>query len=181
MPEGEGCPLNFAPMASTTLQLMWGDLLAAYHMVESGFTLEHFARFHPAGNLGARLLKVKELMHTDFPRVTPTTGLVEALGVMTEGKLGMTTVMEGETLVGVISEGDIRRALQGAERMRSTPWSLTARNIMTPNPICTSPEALAAETAKIMAARKITFVIVKDGDTARGVVHVHDLFAAKVI
>jgi len=181
MPEGEGCPLNFAPMASTTLQLVWGDLLAAYHMVESGFTLEHFARFHPAGNLGARLLKVKDLMHTDFPRVEPGTGLVEALGVMTDGKLGMTTVMDLDTLVGVISEGDIRRALQGAQRKGGTPWSLTARDIMTPNPICTSPEALAVETAKIMAARKITFVIVKEGATARGIVHVHDLFAAKVI
>jgi arabinose-5-phosphate isomerase len=181
LPDGEGCPLNFAPMASTTLQLVWGDLLAAYHMVESGFTLEHFARFHPAGNLGARLLQVKDLMHTEFPRVTPATGLVEALGVMTDGKLGMTTVMDLDALVGVISEGDIRRALQAAQRKGGTPWSLTARDIMTPNPICTSPEALAVETAKIMAARKITFVIVKEGATARGIVHLHDLFAAKVI
>ena len=181
LPDGEGCPLNFAPMASTTLQLVWGDLLAAYHMVESGFTLEHFARFHPAGNLGARLLKVKDLMHTEFPRVSPGASLVEALEAMTKGKLGMTTVMEGEALAGIISDGDIRRALQGAQRKGGTPWSLTARDIMTPNPICTSPEALAVETAKIMAARKITFVIVKEGATACGIVHVHDLFAAKVI
>jgi arabinose-5-phosphate isomerase len=181
LPEGEGCPLNFAPMASTTLQLVWGDLLAAYHMVESGFTLEHFAQFHPAGNLGARLLKVKDLMHAEFPRVTPATGLVEALGVMTQGKLGMTTVMEGNTLVGVISDGDIRRALQGAQQMRSNPLSLTARNIMTPNPVCVSPGSLAVETAKSMEARKITFVIVKDGETPCGIIHIHDLFAAKVI
>lgn len=181
LPDGEGCPLNFAPMASTTLQLVWGDLLAAYHMVESGFTLEHFAQFHPAGNLGARLLQVKDLMHVDFPRVAPGTGLVETLGAMTRGKLGMTTVMEGDILVGVVSEGDIRRALQAAERRGSNPWSLTARTIMSPDPICTSPSALAVETAKIMEARKITFVIVKEGLTARGIVHVHDLFAAKVI
>ncbi len=181
MPEGEGCPLNFAPMASTTLQLVWGDLLAACHMVESGFTLEHFAQFHPAGNIGARLLKVEALMHTGFPRVTPAADLMEALEAMTQGKLGMTTVMEGDTLVGVISEGDIRRALQGAQKMRSNPLSLNALQIMSPNPICTSPSALAVETAKIMEARKITFVIVKDGDTPRGVVHIHDLFAAKVI
>jgi arabinose-5-phosphate isomerase len=181
MPDGEGCPLNFAPMASTTLQLVWGDLLAAYHMVESGFTLEHFAQFHPAGNLGARLLKVKDLMHTEFPRVTPSTGLVEALGAMTQGKLGMTTVMEGDTLVGVISDGDIRRALQGAQQMRSNPLSLNARNIMTPNPICVGPASLAVETAKSMEARKITFVVVKDGATPCGIIHIHDLFAAKVI
>ena len=181
MPQGEGCPLNFAPMASTTLQLVWGDLLAAYHMVESGFTLESFAQFHPAGNLGARLLKLKDLMHTDYPQVSPTAGLVEALAAMTQGKLGMTTVMEGATLVGIISDGDIRRALQGAERMRSNPLSLTARHIMTPNPVCSSPATLAVEAARSMEARKITFIVVKDGDSPCGVVHIHDLFAAKVI
>jgi len=181
MPDGEGCPLNFAPMASTTLQLVWGDLLAAYHMVQSGFTLEHFAQFHPAGNLGARLLKVGDLMHTEFPRVTPTTSLVDVLSAMTLGKLGMATVLEGERLAGVISEGDIRRALLGAQRMRSNPLDLTAVNIMTPNPIAVGPASLAVECAKIMEARKITFVIVKEGDGARGVVHIHDLFAAKVI
>jgi len=181
MPEGEGCPLNFAPMASTTLQLVWGDLLAAYHMVQSGFTLEHFAQFHPAGNLGARLLKVGDLMHTEFPKVTPATSLVEVLSAMTLGKLGMTTVVEGGRLAGVISEGDIRRALLGAQKMRSNPLDLAAINIMTPNPIAVGPATLAVETAKIMEARKITFVIVKEGDAARGVVHIHDLFAAKVI
>ena len=181
MPEGEGCPLNFAPMASTTLQLVWGDLLAAYHMVQSGFTLEHFAQFHPAGNLGARLLKVGDLMHTEFPKVAPATSLVEVLSAMTLGKLGMTTVVEGGRLAGVISEGDIRRALLGAQKMRSNPLDLAAINIMTPNPIAVGPATLAVETAKIMEARKITFVIVKEGDAARGVVHIHDLFAAKVI
>ena len=181
MPKGEGCPLDFAPMASTTLQLVWGDLLAAYHMVESGFTLEHFAQFHPAGNLGARLLKVKDLMHTEFPRVSPGASLVEALEAMTLGKLGMTTVMEGKVLAGVISDGDIRRALQGAQRMRSNPLTLTARHIMTPNPVCVGPDTLAVETAKSMEARKITFVIVKDGPTPCGIIHIHDLFAAKVI
>jgi len=181
LPEGEGCPLNFAPMASTTLQLVWGDLLASYHMVESGFTLEHFAQFHPAGNLGARLLKVKDLMHADYPKVHPAASLVETLEAMTRGKLGMTTVMEGERLAGIISDGDIRRALQGAQQMRSNPLSLTALNIMTPNPVCTGPETLAVETAKSMEARKITFVVVKEDDRPCGVIHIHDLFAAKVI
>jgi arabinose-5-phosphate isomerase len=181
MPDGEGCPLNFAPMASTTLQLVWGDLLAACHMVESGFTLEHFAQFHPAGNLGARLLKVKDLMHTDFAKVTPTTSLVDVLSAMTLGKLGMTTVLEGERLAGVISEGDIRRALLGAQQMGSNPLTLTAVNIMSPRPITVGPDALAVETANIMETRKITFVIVQEGVSACGIVHIHDLFAAKVI
>jgi len=181
LPGGEGCPLNFAPMASTTLQLVWGDLLAAYHMVESGFTLERFAMFHPAGNLGARLLKVRDLMHAEFPKVTPDAGLVEALAAMTQGKLGMTTVMEGDTLAGVISDGDIRRALQGAQKMGSNPLGLTARQIMTADPVCAGPDTLAEETAKSMEARKITFVIVKEGPRPCGIIHIHDLFAAKVI
>jgi arabinose-5-phosphate isomerase len=181
LPDGEGCPLNFAPMASTTLQLVWGDLLAAYHMVESGFTLEHFAQFHPAGNIGSKLLKVKQVMHDEFPQVRPTADLVETLAAMTRGKLGMTTVMDGDELLGVISDGDIRRALEGAQRMRSNPLSLTARNILSPRPVCVAPDTLAAEAAHSMEARKITFLVVQDGARTCGVVHIHDLFAAKVI
>ena len=139
LPEGEGCPLHFAPMASTTLQLLWGDLLAAYHMVASGFTLEHFAQFHPAGNIGARLLKVRSLMHTEFPRVAPSAGLLEALEAMTLGRLGMTTVLEDGRLAGVISDGDIRRAMQGAQRAGANPLELKARDIMTRNPVAVGP------------------------------------------
>ena len=181
LPGGEGCPFNFAPMASTTLQLVWGDLLAAYHMVESGFTLERFAQLHPAGNLGAKLLKVKDVMHGTFPQVTPDADLVETLKVMTENTLGMTTVMEGGELAGVISDGDIRRALQGAQRIRSNPLSLSARHIMTSSPVWVAPETLAAEAARTMEVRKITFLVVKDDGRPCGVVHIHDLFAAKVI
>jgi arabinose-5-phosphate isomerase len=181
LPDGEGCPLNFAPMASTTLQLVWGDLLAAYHMVESGFTLEHFAQFHPAGNLGAMLLKVDQVMHEAFPQVAPRADLVEVLDVMTHGKLGMTTVLEDGRLRGVVSDGDIRRALQGAQTMRHNPLDLTAGQIMSPDPVCVSLGTLAVEAARSMEARKITFLVVKDGERPCGVVHIHDLFAAKVI
>jgi len=181
LPEGEGCPLNFAPMASTTLQLVWGDLLAAYHMEESGFTLESFAQNHPAGNIGAMLLKVKDLMHTDFPQVGPLDDLMATLEAMTRGKLGMTTVMDSGHLLGIITEGDIRRALQGAQRMRSNPLSLCARSIMTPQPVCIAPGTLAAEAARIIAERKITSLVVQDGGRTAGVIHIHDLFAARVI
>src|SRR5204862_50600 len=77
LPEGEGCPLEFAPMASTTIQMVWGDMLAACLMVRSGFTLEKFAQFHPAGNIGSKLMKSSEIMHTDFPQVEATTGFLE--------------------------------------------------------------------------------------------------------
>lgn len=181
LPNGEGCPLNFAPMASTTLQLVWGDLLAAYHMVESGFTLDLFARFHPAGNLGARLLKVEEVMHEAVPRVAPDTDLVATLGVMTRGKLGMAAVMDGDRLAGVISDGDIRRALEKAQQAGSNPLDLGAGDIMNAHPVCVAPATLAAEAARAMESRKITFLVVKDGERPCGVVHIHDLFAAKVI
>jgi arabinose-5-phosphate isomerase len=181
LPEGEGCPLNFAPMASTTLQLMWGDLLAAYHMVASGFTLEHFAQFHPAGNLGARLLKVANLMHADFPKVEPGLDLIRTLGVMTEGRLGMATVMAGGQLLGLISDGDIRRALEKAQRTGSNPMTLRAEDVMTVRPITVETGTLAVEAARLMESRKITFVLVMDGPTAAGILHIHDLLAAKVI
>lgn len=179
MPKGEGCPFNFAPMASTTLQLVWGDLLATYHMLESGFTLERFTQFHPGGSIGANLLKTKDLMHTEFPKVAPNSTLVDALIVMTQGKLGMTTVMDdNNNFLGVISDGDVRRALQKS----NNPLVLTAGDIMTINPVCIQPTTFAIEAAKKMESNKITFVIVKNNnDKPCGVIHIHDLFGAKVI
>jgi arabinose-5-phosphate isomerase len=181
LPEGEGCPFNFAPMASTTLQLIWGDLLAAYRMVQSGFTLERFAEFHPAGNIGVKLLTTKEIMHTSYPVIPSSATILEALDAMTHGKLGMTTVMEGERLKGVISDGDIRRALEKAKLSASNPLELRADQIMTPKPISIPSSLLAIESARIMEARKITFLLVLDGEQVQGVLHIHDLLAAKVI
>lgn len=181
MPKGEGCPLNFAPMASTTLQLVWGDLLAAYHMVESGFTIEHFSQFHPAGNIGVNLLKVRAIMHTDFPKIRSTSSLVDVLVVMTEGRLGMTTVVDEDNLLGVISDGDIRRALQKSQIEGSNPLALTAKDIMTSDPICIDSATFAVEAAVIMEDRKITFVVIKENKNLCGVVHIHDLLAANVI
>jgi len=181
LPDGEGCPLNFAPMASTTLQLLWGDLLAAYLMVRSDFTLENFAVLHPAGNIGARLLKTRDLMHTDLPRVGPDAGLVEALAAMTVGKLGMTTVMDGVGLLGVISDGDIRRALEKAQKSALNPLDLKAREIMTAAPVSVGPDTLAIEAAGILENRKITFLVVREAGQAAGILHIHDLLRAKVI
>ena len=181
LPEGEGCPLNFAPMASTTLQLVWGDLLAAYRMVHSGFTLERFAEYHPAGNIGARLLTTKEIMHSDYPAIAVSASLLEALDAMTHGKLGMTTVMEGSSLKGVVSDGDIRRALAKAQAEQINPLGLTARDIMTSKPISIPSSLLAIESARIMESRKITFLVVADEGQVQGVLHIHDLLSAKVI
>jgi arabinose-5-phosphate isomerase len=181
LPEGEGCPLNFAPMASTTLQLLWGDCLAAYHMVKTGFTLDNFAQLHPAGNLGAKLLKVKNLMHIDYPKVGPGANLVEALGAMTSGKLGMTTIQDGEQLLGIISDGDIRRALEKAERSGMNPLDLKAEDIMTPRPATVEPDTYAIEASRILESRKITFLVVQEGNRPVGILHIHDLLGSKVL
>nr|WP_320131223.1 KpsF/GutQ family sugar-phosphate isomerase [uncultured Holophaga sp.] len=182
LPEGEGCPLDFAPMASTTLQLVWGDILAAHRMVASGFTLERFAEFHPGGSLGARLLKCSDLMHTDAPRVKEEDSLIHVLESMTSGKLGMTLVTREDQLAGVVSDGDIRRALERAERSGMNPLGLRASDLMTRHPVTGSPDMLAIEASRIFEARKITFLVIGEpGAFPAGVLHVHDLLGAKVI
>lgn len=181
LPEGEGCPLDLAPMASTTMQLLWGDLLAAEQMVRRGFTEEHFARYHPGGSLGAKLMKVNELMHTFWPRVGPQSGLVELLQAMSEGKLGMATVMADARMLGVVSDGDIRRAVQRSESSRINPLEFRAADLMNPKPVMVDRQLSAIEAAAIMEARKITFLMVGQEDVPEGVLHIHDLLAAKVL
>jgi arabinose-5-phosphate isomerase len=181
LPDGEGCPLNFAPMASTTMQLVWGDALAAERMVSSSFTLEGFAKNHPGGSLGTKLLITKELMHISFPIVSPTSGLVQILAAMTAGKLGMSAVVESENLAGVISDGDIRRALEATEANDQNPLELKAAQIMTPKPATIAPDTPAIEAAKLMETKKITFLVVAEGNRPVGILHIHDLLAAKVI
>ena len=181
LPQGEGCPLDLAPMASTTLQLVWGDLLAASLMARRGFTRDHFALNHPAGSLGAKLMKVKDLMHTAWPRVKDSATLIEVLKSMTEGRLGMTAVMQGFKLRGVITDGDIRRAIEAAEREGRNPLSLSAEQIMTRTPALINDRALALEAAADMEARKITFLMVEQEGQPCGVIHIHDLLAAKVL
>jgi arabinose-5-phosphate isomerase len=181
LPQGEGCPLDLAPMASTTLQLVWGDLLASSLMTHRGFTRDLFALNHPAGSLGSKLLKVKILMHTSWPVVAPRAPLMVVLKAMTEGRLGMTSVMDGPLLVGVITDGDIRRALENAEQQGGNPLELCAALIMSARPSSIDEEALALEAAGDMEARKITFLIVTRKGIPCGVLHIHDLLAAKVL
>jgi arabinose-5-phosphate isomerase len=168
-------------MASTTLQLVWGDLLAACLMERRGFTRDLFALNHPGGSLGAKLLKVKALMHDSWPRVPVGAPLTEILKTMTAGRLGMTSVMDGTSLLGVITDGDLRRALAGAEEKALNPLRLTAAQIMTANPASISEDALAIEAAGYMEARKITFLMATREGMVVGVLHIHDLLASKVL
>ncbi len=179
--QGEGCPLDLAPMASTTLQLVWGDLLASSLMARRGFTRDLFALNHPAGSIGAKLLKVKYLMHESWPRVSELASLTEVLRAMTEGHLGMTTVMEDPVLLGVITDGDIRRALERTEREGGNPLELSAVRLMSRNPATIDEEALALDAAGRMEARKITFLVVTRKGEPCGIVHIHDLLASKVL
>jgi arabinose-5-phosphate isomerase len=181
LPKGEGCPLDLAPMASTTLQLIWGDLLAATLMDRQGFTRDQFALNHPAGSLGAKLMKVKTLMHKEWPRVSAEAPLMAVLASMSGGHLGMTSVMSGETLLGVITDGDLRRAFQRSEQEGLNPLSLTAGQIMTPHPATIGEEALAVEAASRMESRKITFLLVEREGRPSGLLHIHQLLEAKVL
>ncbi len=182
MPDGEGCPLDLAPMASTTLQLIWGDVLAATLMERKGFNREGFALNHPAGSLGARLLKVDALMHKEWPRISPDATTTEVLEAITAGHLGMATVERGNALLGVISDGDIRRAFKTAEVQGRNPLHLKASDFMSPSPITTRPETMAVEAAAQMEGRKVTFLVVAgEKGAAEGVLHIHDLLSHKVL
>jgi arabinose-5-phosphate isomerase len=181
LPQGEGCPLDLAPMASTTLQLIWGDLLAGSLMARRGFTRDLFALNHPAGSLGAKLLQVSALMHQSWPTVSPGASLMGVLKAMTDGRLGMTSVMEGPDLLGVITDGDIRRALESSEREGSSPLELSATRIMSPRPVTIDEDTLAIEAAGEMETRRITFLMVTRRGAPCGVLHIHDLLTAKVL
>ncbi len=182
LPDGEGCPIDLAPMASTTMQLIWGDSLAACLMSRKGFTVERFAELHPGGSLGAKLLKIKDLMHSIYPSVEPSASLVDTLRFISNGKLGMAVVQEGSELLGVISDGDIRRALERAQSQGLNPVELQAVNIMSGHPPYTiHSDRLATEAARVMELHKITFLVVLESDKPCGVIHIHDLLNAKVL
>lgn len=179
--EREACPLNLAPMASTTATLALGDALAAALMHRKGFTAADFARFHPAGVLGRRLtLQVVDLMHDGdaVPRVSVDTPMSEALLTMTSKRLGLTGVFDvaGE-LAGVVTDGDLRRALEAGGNLLER----TAAEVMTRNPKTVPADLLAVEALRLMEEHAITslFVVAGAGSfQVRGVVHIHDLVKA---
>lgn len=181
LPNGEGCPLSIAPMASTTLQLIWGDLLSVSQMVAKGFSAEGFARLHPAGSLGSKLLLTKDLMHGNIPTVSPSSRLVEVLSAMTTGRLGMAVILDQGRLKGVVSDGDIRRGIAKAEKAGVNPLDLTAQDLGTHTPRTIHPETFALEGARTMESLKITFLVVSDEAQVHGILHIHDLLSAKVI
>jgi arabinose-5-phosphate isomerase len=182
----EACSLGLAPTASTTSMLALGDALAVAVAEKRGFKESDFADLHPGGKLGKRLARVEQLMHSgeDLPRVSPDSRMTDVIYEMSRKGLGITTVLEGEKLLGVISDGDLRRQL---ERHGRTPGSkdvleLTAAECMTTSPKTILPSEFATSALAIMEERKITsLVVVDEQDRALGIVHLHDLWGTEAI
>lgn len=180
--EKEACPLGLAPTSSTTAALVMGDALAMALLDSRGFTEDDFALSHPGGTLGRRLLlRVNELMHqnTEIPMVKDDATLKEALVEITQKKLGMTTVVDSEgRLVGVFTDGDIRRAFDNNADIHKTP----VHEVMSRNPKTIQSSMLAAEALNIMESFKITsLVVANDDQKPNGIVHIHDILQAGVI
>lgn len=172
----EACPHNLAPTASTTAALALGDALAMAVSVRKGFSPEDFARLHPGGRLGKRLLTVRDLMHTgeQVPRVLPTTPMKDVIYEMSRKGLGITTVQDEKgRLLGVITDGDLRRLME----RHPNPLSLKAAEAMHPGGVAIPPDHLATEALRLLEAKRITSVIVTDQENCvLGVVHLHDLW-----
>jgi arabinose-5-phosphate isomerase len=178
----EACPLNLAPTASTTAALAMGDALAVALLESRGFTREDFARSHPGGTLGRRLLlRVSDVMNTgtEVPRVGPDTLLAEGLLEMTRKSLGMTAVVDDAgRLLGVFTDGDLRRAVDRAVDIHRTAM----REVMTSGCKTIGPGALAAEAVRLMEQFKIIALLVVDDDgVVVGALNVHNLFRAGVM
>lgn len=178
----EACPLNLSPTASTAAALAMGDAMAVALLESRGFTREDFARSHPGGKLGRRLLLlVGDLMHTGekVPKISSNTLLAGGLVEMTAKGLGITAVVDANgKLEGVYSDGDLRRSLDNAVDVHTT----TMREVMTKNAITVRPKLLAAEAVRLLEQHKITSLIVIDEDkTVVGALNVHDFFRAGVM
>jgi arabinose-5-phosphate isomerase len=177
----EACNLGLAPTASTTTMLALGDALAVALSDRRGFKEEDFANLHPGGKLGKRLARVENLMHSGdaLPRVTPHTRMSDVIYEMSRKKLGVTTVVDGGRLVGVISDGDLRRLLESRGK---DVLDLTAAECMTKNPKTIAAREFATAALAIMEQKKITsLVVVGEEMTVEGIVHLHDLWGTEMV
>ena len=182
----ESGPLGIAPTSSTTAMLAMGDALAMTVLSERDFGIPDFASLHPGGSLGRRyFLQIGSLMHTGdrIPRVAPETPLREVIVEMTAKKLGMTTVLDSKgALMGILTDGDLRRALDRRGSSAPSILDIPAQTVMTTTPVTLAPSTLASEALTLMEARQITSVVVVHADrTVAGVLHIHDLLRAGVL
>ena len=177
----EACPFGLAPTASTTAALALGDALAITLAQKKGFRMEDFARLHPGGRLGKKLARVGDLMHrgSQIPRVSTTSTMDEVIYEMSRKGMGITSVVDEEDrLVGVISDGDLRRLLQ---REREEVLRRTAGQCMTPNPVTIREDELTTAALHLMEERKITSLMVSDeAGKITGTIHLHDLWGTEM-
>ncbi len=175
----EACPINLAPTNSTTAQLVMGDALAVCLMEMRDFKPEDFAVYHPGGALGKKLLlRVKDMIeHSLKPAVSPDTSIKKAIFEISEKRLGVTAVIEDNKIIGIITDGDIRRMLNDVDSIAD----LTARDIMSKNPKLVSSETMAVDALNILEDFSITQLIVADNGEYKGVLHLHDILKEGIV
>jgi len=172
----EACPMNLAPTASTTATLALGDALAMALAQRKGFSPDHFASLHPGGRLGKRLMRVHAIMQSGdaVPRVQRDTLMPDVIHMMSSKRLGITCVVDNAgRLIGVVTDGDLRRHMSPGSNLLDR----RAADVMSPRPVTIGPETLAVEALRLMEQRKITAVVVVNGEgVVEGVLHLHDLW-----
>jgi arabinose-5-phosphate isomerase len=177
--EKEACPNNLAPTTSTTAQLVMGDALAVCLLELRGFSSNDFAKYHPGGSLGKKLyLRVQDISSVnEKPRVTSNTGIKDVIVEISEKMLGVTAVIENDKVIGIITDGDLRRMLSKVDDFAS----LTAKDIMSKNPKLIEAEAMAVDALEVMENNGISQLLVEDQGKYAGVVHLHDLIKEGII
>ncbi len=177
--EKEACPNNLAPTTSTTAQLVLGDALAVCLLKMKNFGSSDFAKYHPGGALGKRLyLKVADIVaNNQKPKVTPDADIRKVIVEISEKMLGVTAVMDGQIIAGIVTDGDIRRMLNKNDSISG----LTAKDIMTKNPKTIDSETLAVDALELMETNKITQLLVTEKGNYVGVIHLHNLIQEGII
>lgn len=171
--EKEACPNNLAPTTSTTAQLVIGDALAICLLELRGFSSKDFAKYHPGGALGKKLyLRVGDIARNNqIPKVDITSDVKSVIVEISEKMLGATAVMENNKIVGIVTDGDIRRMLNKYDNI----YGLTAKDIMSSSPKTIAMDVLAIKALELMQAKGISQLLAVDGDNYKGIVHLHNL------
>lgn len=177
--EKEACPNNLAPTSSTTAQLVMGDALAVSLLECRGFTIEDFAKYHPGGALGKKLfLRVSDLyVQNEKPEIQADENIADAIIEISSKRLGCTAVLEGGSLVGMITDGDLRRMIQSGKPL----GSMKARDIMNKEPRTVESLSLVAHALDIMRSNNITQLLVVDDGEYKGVIHLHDILREGIL
>ena len=177
--EKEACPINLAPTTSTTAQLVIGDALAVCLLELRGFTKDDFAKYHPGGALGKKLLlRVSDIIvHNEVPSVNPDASLKKVIIEISEKRKGVTAVTTANKIIGIITDGDLRRMLSETEDLSL----LKAEDIMSKNPISIPIDAMAIDAMEMMETHKISQLLVEDQEKYAGVIHIHDLIKEGII